>query len=176
MDSRFHAKWWCSTGVWPLGAQVARTGGSSETPDSSSNTISAFWRRPLFPFRPALLDPALDGCIVAFDCPPSRPLPAPAQLVAQDVPDVAGVVADPGQPLDHLGHARQGPHIGRVAVGFGTFGQRFRHLRQLSVGELRRSSPRSRRAQCCSPTLAPALAPLRYALMRNADSTRNLCW
>jgi hypothetical protein len=37
-----------STGVWPLGAQVARTEGSSDTPDSSSNTISAFWRRALF--------------------------------------------------------------------------------------------------------------------------------
>src|SRR5207253_8348140 len=60
---------------------------------------------------PALVDPALDGFLVAFDCAPSRPLPAPAQLVAQDVPDVAGVIRDAGDPLDDLGHTRQGPHI-----------------------------------------------------------------
>src|SRR5437016_12871087 len=35
-------------GCWPLGAQVARTDGSSDTPDPSSNTISAFWRCALF--------------------------------------------------------------------------------------------------------------------------------
>jgi hypothetical protein len=44
MDSRFQTNRWRNTGVWPLGAQVARTEGSSETPDSSSKTISAFWR------------------------------------------------------------------------------------------------------------------------------------
>jgi hypothetical protein len=37
-----------STGVWPLGAQVALTDGNKDTPDSSSNTISAFWQRALF--------------------------------------------------------------------------------------------------------------------------------
>jgi hypothetical protein len=42
-DSRFQLKRWRSTGV-PRGAQVARTDGSNDTPDSSSNTISAFWR------------------------------------------------------------------------------------------------------------------------------------
>ncbi len=47
IDSRFHAKWRRSTGVWPLGAQVARTEGSSDTPDSSSNISSAFWRLAL---------------------------------------------------------------------------------------------------------------------------------
>ncbi len=45
---RFHPKRWRSTGVCPLGAQVARTDGNRETPDSSSNTISACWRRALF--------------------------------------------------------------------------------------------------------------------------------
>jgi hypothetical protein len=40
-------KRWFRTGVWPRGAQVARTDGSSDTPDSSSNTINAFWRRAL---------------------------------------------------------------------------------------------------------------------------------
>jgi hypothetical protein len=53
MDSRFHTKRWRNTGVCPLGAQVARTEGSNDTPDSSSNTISAFWRRALFQLRPS---------------------------------------------------------------------------------------------------------------------------
>jgi hypothetical protein len=48
MDSRFQTNRWRNTGVWPLGAYVARTEGSSDTPDSSSNTISAFWRLGLF--------------------------------------------------------------------------------------------------------------------------------
>jgi hypothetical protein len=39
---------WGGTGAWPLVAHVARTNGSSETLDSSSNTIGAFWRRALF--------------------------------------------------------------------------------------------------------------------------------
>ena len=47
-DSRFQTNRWRSTGVRPLAAQVARTDGSSETPDSSSKTISACWRRAVF--------------------------------------------------------------------------------------------------------------------------------
>src|SRR6266567_2447733 len=43
MDSRFQTKRWRSTGVCPLGAQVARTEGSNDTPVSSSKTINAFW-------------------------------------------------------------------------------------------------------------------------------------
>ena len=41
-------KRWRSTGVFPLGAHVARTDGSREKPDSSWNTIGACWRRALF--------------------------------------------------------------------------------------------------------------------------------
>ena len=44
----FQPNRWRSTGVWPPGAQVARTAGSSDTPDSSSTMISACWRLALF--------------------------------------------------------------------------------------------------------------------------------
>src|SRR5207244_5940920 len=169
MDSRFQAKRWWSTGVWPLGAQVARTDGSKETPESSSNTISACWAVRFFQLWPALVDPALDGFLVAFDCAPSRPLPAPAQLVAQDVPDVAGVIRDAGDPLDDLGHTRQGPHIGRITVGFGTFGQRLCHPGQLRLGQPGVWSHTASRAQCRSATLAPRLAPLGHDLVRHAQ-------
>src|SRR2546430_2100152 len=47
-DSRFHPKRLAQHRRPSPGAQVARTGGSSQTPDSSSNTISACWRRALF--------------------------------------------------------------------------------------------------------------------------------
>src|SRR5262249_36825016 len=47
-DNRFQLNRWCSTGVQPLGAHVARTDGSSETPDSSSNMIRAFGRCAVF--------------------------------------------------------------------------------------------------------------------------------
>ena len=40
---------------------------------------------------------------------------APAQL-PQHPPDVAGMVAHAGQPLDHLRDALQGPPVGRKAV------------------------------------------------------------
>src|SRR6266542_2448777 len=55
-----------------------------------------------FQLWPALLGPLLDGGIVTLQRLPSRPLPAPTQLVAQDVPDMAGVVRHARQPLDHL--------------------------------------------------------------------------
>ncbi len=45
MEVRFHLKWWWMTGVRPRGAQVRRTTGSSETPDSSQNTMAALRRR-----------------------------------------------------------------------------------------------------------------------------------
>src|SRR5207244_13291254 len=135
MDSRFQAKRWWSTGVWPLGAQVARTDGSKETPESSSNTISACWAVRFFQLWPALVDPALDGFRVAFDCAPSRPLPAPAQLVAQDVPDVAAVIRDAGDPLDDLGHTVHCPQIGCITGTFGTFGKPLGQPGQLALGK-----------------------------------------
>jgi hypothetical protein len=41
MEAYFHPNRWRSTGVWPPGDQVRRTGGISETADSSKKTIQA---------------------------------------------------------------------------------------------------------------------------------------
>src|SRR5215211_4231763 len=71
---------------------------------------------------PALLHPLVDGFVVAFGSSACRSLPAPLQLVAQDGPDVCWVVGHAGHLLDHLSHTPQGPHVIRIAVGFGAFG------------------------------------------------------
>src|SRR5437870_10930036 len=176
MDSRFQTNRCRSTGVWPLGAQVARTDGSSDTPDSSSNTISAFWRRALFYLRPALLDPARDGFVIAFCRSACRSLPAPVQLLAQDVPHPCWVVRDPRQPLDHLSHAFQGPQIVRIAVGFGTLGQRALDLPKLFSIQLRQPPRSPGAAQPVSAGLTPHRAPIRDDLMAHAHLPSDLGW
>jgi hypothetical protein len=75
--SRFHLNGWRSTGACPLGADVARTDGSRDTPDSSSKTISAFWRFALFQLRPALFHTLVDGFLVALGRSSRRSLPTP---------------------------------------------------------------------------------------------------
>jgi hypothetical protein len=41
MEARFQWPRWRRIGVWPLGAQVRRTGGRSDTPDSSRKQSQA---------------------------------------------------------------------------------------------------------------------------------------
>jgi hypothetical protein len=68
MDARFHLKWWPMTGVCPRGAQVRRVTGSSDTPDSSQNTMAARRRRALARILgPVLGHPAGNGSLVAFE-------------------------------------------------------------------------------------------------------------
>ena len=76
----------------------------------------------VFQLRPALLDPVLDGFLVALDRTSGWALPRPIQLVAQQIPHVSWVVADASQALDHFGHAWQRPHVGGVAIGLGPSG------------------------------------------------------
>jgi hypothetical protein len=117
MDARFHLNRWWITGVWPTGAQVRRTTGSSETPDSSQNTTTARRRGALRQsLRPVLGHPTGDGLLVALDRATGGALQSVVQAAAQQLPDVAGMVADPGQPLDHAGDAGQGPVVGVEAV------------------------------------------------------------
>src|SRR5215831_20311137 len=85
-----------------------------------------------FQLGPALIDPLLDGRIVALHGPASRPLPTPEQLLAQDVPDIPWVVDHASEPLDHLGHTLQGRHVGDEAIGLSAFGQGSFHLGELS--------------------------------------------
>jgi len=113
------------TGVWPRGAQVRRVTGSSEAPLSSQNTIAARRLRALARILgPVLGHPAGDGPLVTLDGPAGGALQAVVQAVAQQLPDVPGMVGDPGQPLDHGRHAGKGPVVGVEAVRPGTLPER----------------------------------------------------
>jgi hypothetical protein len=48
IEARFQLNGWRSTGVWPRGAQVRRTTGVSESPDSSQKTMIALRRAAPF--------------------------------------------------------------------------------------------------------------------------------
>jgi hypothetical protein len=125
IDTRFHLKWWRTTGVQPCGAHVRRVTGKSEAPDSSQNTKTARRRRALARILgPVLGHPAGDGLFVALNRAAGGALQAIVQPVAQQLPHVAAMVGDPGQPLDHGRHARQGPVVGVEAVRASTLAQR----------------------------------------------------
>src|SRR5919204_2320154 len=131
---------WRSTGVWPTGAQVRRTGGTREAPDSSTKQVHApQLSAPLDPW-PVLGAPAGDGVLVALGGAPRGPLRAPL-VAAQQPPHLPGMVADPGQPPDHLGDPRQGPQVGVKSVGFGTGQQGPLHSPPVAVRQAGGAAP-----------------------------------
>src|SRR5215203_4608039 len=95
----------------PTGAATRRT-----RPQTGSVRSGAL---PFFQLRPALLDPPLNGRVVAFFGSSRWSLPGPIQLVVQQIPDMAWVVRHARDLLDHLSYPRYGPYIRRVPVGFG---------------------------------------------------------
>src|SRR6266571_6282130 len=112
------------TGVTPRGAQVRRVTGSSDAPDSSQNTMMARRRRaPARILGPVLGHPAGDRLLVTLNRAAGGALQAPAHA-AQQLPGVAGVVADPSCLLDHAGDAGHGPVVGVEAVGAGALPER----------------------------------------------------
>src|SRR5512132_4007753 len=101
------------TGVTPRGAQVRRVTGSRETPDSSQNTMAARRRRaPARILGPVLGHPAGNGPLVALDRVAGGTLQSVVQPGAQQLSDLAGMVAGPGQPFDHGGDAGQRAVVG----------------------------------------------------------------
>jgi hypothetical protein len=88
--------------------------------------------------KPVLGQPAGDGLLVALDRAAGGALQAVVQPAAQQLPDVAAMVADPGQPLDHGGDAGQGPVVGVEAVRAGTLAQDLVDGGQLGIRQARR--------------------------------------
>src|SRR4030095_10600115 len=124
MDARVHLNRWRMTGVCPRGAQVRRVTGSSEAPLSSQNTITACRRRAVRQILgPVLGHPAGDGLLVELCRAAGGALQPPAHA-AQQLPGMAGMVAGPGEPLDHGSDALKGPVVGVEAVGAGALAQR----------------------------------------------------
>src|SRR5215207_6543144 len=139
------------TGVWPRGAQVRRVTGSSEAPLSSQNTITARRRRALRQIlRPVLGHPAGDGLLVTLHRAAGGTLQPPAQA-AQQLPGVAGMVAGPGEPLDHGGDALKGPVVGVEAAGAGALAQRGIQVVELLVVKARVGPGRAAAASAASP-------------------------
>ncbi len=153
----------------PRGAQVRRVTGSSEAPDSSQNTIAARRRRALRRIlRPVLGDPAGDRLLVALDGAAGRALQAPAHA-AQQLPGVAGMVAGPGQLLDHAGDAGQGPVVGAEAVRAGTFAERLVDGGTLGLRQARGRPGRTAACQRRLPAGAPQGVPAAGVLPRDTQ-------
>src|SRR5215211_3431326 len=156
MEARFHLKWWQMTGVWPRGAQVRRVTGSSEAPDSSQNTMAARRLRALARILgPVLGHPAGDRPLVTLDGAAGGAQQPVVEPVAQQLPDVAAMVADRGELFDHGRHTGQGPVIGVEAVRAGTLAQRLVDGGELLVVKARGVPGGAGAAQRLLPALAP---------------------
>src|SRR4051794_4757800 len=165
------------TGVWPIGAQVRPALWSERRPDSSTERISARWRRAaLLDRRVGLLQPApygLVGLLVGAAHRLLRREPPRAQVA----PD--GVLADRHAELagDQLGHQRPRPQKPRQRQLVGVLaGHQPRDPQLLRVAQLGMSSapatpPRVNRAV---PTRAVRLDPAPHRLARHAQQPGDL--
>src|SRR5262245_35962320 len=144
----------------PPGAQVRRVTGNSEAPLSSQNTMVALRRRAFLPDAwPVGGHPPLDRPLVPFGGAAGGALQAVVQAAAQQLPHVAGVVADPGEPLDHRGDALKGPVVVVEAVRAGTPAQRLVDAVQLLLGQAWGVSGGAGAAQRLQPTGTPQRMP-----------------
>src|SRR6266511_1469209 len=148
------------TGVTPRGAQVRRTTGSSDTPDSSQNTMTALRRLAFFPDPwPVSLHPPGDRLLVAFDGAAGGALQPPAQPAAQQLPHVTGMVGHPGHLLDHAGDPGESPVVGVEPVRAGALPERLPDSSKLRVGQARGVPGRAGAAQRLQPARAPLGVP-----------------
>src|SRR4029450_6310043 len=147
------------TGVWPRGAQVRRVTGSSEAPDSSQNTITARRRRALRQIlRPVLGHPTGDGLLVAREGAAGGALQPPAHA-AQQLPGMAAMVGDAGEPLDHGGDALKGPVVGVEAMGAGALAQRLADGGTLGLRQARVRPGGTAACQLVQPARLPTDVP-----------------
>src|SRR5215211_106462 len=175
MEARFHLKWWQMTGVWPRGAQVRRVTGSSEAPDSSQNTMAARRLRALARILgPVLGHPAGDRPLVTLDGAAGGAQQPVVEPVAQQLPDVAAMVADRGELFDHGRHTGQGPVIGVEAVRAGTLAQRLVDGGVLLVVKARGVPGGAGAAQRLLPALAPPGVPAADVLPGHAELADDL--
>src|SRR6266511_937210 len=148
------------TGVTPRGAQVRRTTGSSDTPDSSQNTMTALRRLAFFPDPwPVSLHPPGDRLLVAFDGAAGGALQPPAKPAAQQLPHVTGMVGHPGHLLDHAGDPGESPVVGVEPVRAGALPERLPDSSKLRVGQARGVPGRAGAAQRLQPARAPLGVP-----------------
>ncbi len=110
----------------------------------------------------------LDGGFVTFLGAPSRSLPAPAH-VAEQAPDVAGVIDDAGSLRDHLGDALERPDLGGVPAGSSPLKEHGLHGDQLLVGEFGMPPEALGELQCGNAALLPQRKPPAGRLTADAE-------
>jgi hypothetical protein len=168
-DSRFQLNGWRSTGVWPR-VPTSRAPTATGTPRTRPRTRSArSGALPFFQHSPALHHPLVDGFVVARGRSPRRSLPAPLQILAQEGPHVRRVIAHACESLDHLCHALQGPHVIRIAIGFGAFEQLAFNVSKLVSAQLRQPPGTTCATQSVSPRPTPRGTPVGDDLMRDTN-------
>ena len=101
-DSVFQLKWYCSTEVWPRGAQVRQRCGRSLSPLSSMKTMVRPSFLAFFLTLAALLLPVPDLLLVSFQGASRRSRATPTQL-PQDAPGLRGIVLHLAFVLDQVG-------------------------------------------------------------------------
>src|SRR3989344_4904218 len=104
-----------SRGVWPRGAHVRRTLGTSKNPLSSRKTRGAPSRSAFFYMGPLVPHPMSYGLLVPFPGAFLRFLTAPPQA-PQKPPQVVRVVLDVKLLLNYFRHAALGPQVRGVSV------------------------------------------------------------
>jgi hypothetical protein len=113
--------------------------------------------------RLVLLHPVRDGLVVTLDRPPGGALTAPAHL-AEEPPDMTGVVDDPGVCLDHLGHTLERPHVGGTTVGQRSLREPAFDLAKVDLVELGKATGPARRSKCGCAFGLPLRVPPAHAL------------
>jgi hypothetical protein len=124
--------------------------------------------------RPALLDPAVDGALVAFGGAADRALDGPAKPVAQQGPQVGGMVPHPGPPLDHGGDPVQRPQLTDEPVGGGALEQDLFDLAELAVRQAWCGSGRPSAAQGVAAASLPMGMPVAGALAGDIELAGDL--
>jgi hypothetical protein len=108
---------------------------------------------------PVLGHPTRDRPLVTLHRAAGGTQKAVVQPVAQQLPDVAAMVGDPGQPLDHGGDAVKGPVVGVEAVRAGTLPQRLVNGVKLGLGQARGVPGRAAACQRLQPARLPLGVP-----------------
>jgi len=152
---------------------VRRTGGRSDTPDSSRKQIHApRFSAPLDP-GPLLGAPAGDLGLVALAGAAGGPLRAPAEP-AQQPPHVPRMEAHPGKLFDHRRHPRQRPQVGVEPKHLWPLAQRLGDRLQLGRRQPRAAARPARPAQRRRAALMPAAIPDAGGLRRHPEGAGDL--
>lgn len=126
-----------------------------------------FYLRPLVPL------PVRNRVLVALHGAPLGNLATPTGL-AENLPDMAGVVADAKLASDHSGNAFQRPKIVGIAVGCGTLQENVPQTWQSRTAEFGWPTWDWARSECRLPTGLVGIAPGRHRRDGCIHSPRNL--